>query len=444
MELEHFEALYPENTRFEEIKKILDVLKEGNSCQVVSVAGVGRSNLLGLLSYNRNVRLAHLGINQKNYHFVLLNFSEIRKRPLSDANKFIFLGILDSLRERGLKNEYLQVNKIFKESIEFNDELVIFSGLKKTIDYLAIERNLNVILLFDRFEEYVPMLSSEFFANLRVLRNRAKYHFSVVFSLNRPLEDLIEPTLFADFFEYVAGRIIYLPILDKIGLDFRISYLEKVSGKKTDKKTLDKILSLTKGHGRLTILCLESVFSLEKLPLDNQQFISFLFSKRPIRSALFAIWNSLNQSEQKFFIDKKLEPIFLENIFLANDGVVTIPFFEEFIKTEIIVSEKFKKNQNEQIILDENTNEIKKGELIISDQLTSFEFKLLMYFLLNKDKILEKEEIINAVGGEQKTTLGVTDQALDQLIFRLRKKIEENPNEPKYLLTIKGRGFKFS
>ena len=60
-----------------------------------------------------------------------------------------------------------------------------------------------------------------------------------------------------------------------------------------------------------------------------------------------------------------------------------------------------------------------------------------------KGRVVEKEEIINAVWKEAKTTLGVTDQALDQLIFRLRKKIENEPNKPENILTIKGRGFKF-
>jgi two-component system response regulator MtrA len=63
--------------------------------------------------------------------------------------------------------------------------------------------------------------------------------------------------------------------------------------------------------------------------------------------------------------------------------------------------------------------------------------------LENKDKVLEKEEIINAVWKEAKTTMGVTDQALDQLIFRLRKKTEQDPNSPTHILTVKGRGFKF-
>lgn len=443
MQLEHFESLYPDTTRFSEIEKILSFIKEGNSCQVVSAAGVGRSNLLGLLSYNRNIRIKHLGQNQKSFHFVLLNFSEIRKKPLAEASKFIFLEILDSLRERGMQKDYDHINKIFKQSIEFSDELVLFNGLKKTVDYFALEKNLTLILLFDRFEEYVPMLTSEFFANLRVLRNRAKYHFSVVFSLNRPLEDLIEPTLFADFFEYVAGRIIYLPILDKTGLDFRISHLEKAKNEKIDKKMVDTSLTLTAGHGRLTILILETILSLDKIPQDKNQLAQHLLTQRPIRSSLFAIWNSLNPSEQQYFIDSKMEPIFLEHIGLCYNGKTTIPIFEKFIK-HTIINNKQKAISNNSIVFEENSNEIKKGELVISNTLTASEFKLLKYLIVNAEKIINKEDIINTVWGEKTTTLGVTDQALDQLIFRLRKKIENNPNKPLHILTIKGRGFKFT
>src|SRR3989344_5246426 len=205
-ELAHFESLYPENSRFDEIEKILRFAKEGKSAQLIGLPGVGRSNLLGLLSYNRTVRLKHLGEDQKWFHFVLLNFSEIRKKPLFEATKFIFLSLVDSLRERKM-NEYQKLNEIFKESVSANDELVLFQGLKRAIDFLCIEKELTVVFLFDRFEEYIPMLEAEFFASLRILRNRAKYRFSVIFSLNRPLEDLIEPMLFADFYEFLAGNI---------------------------------------------------------------------------------------------------------------------------------------------------------------------------------------------------------------------------------------------
>ena len=438
MELEHFEALYPENTRQEELEKILTFIKEGNSCQVVSIPGVGRSNLLGLLAYNKKVRKKHLGVSQDKFHFVYINFSEISKKPLVEATKFIFLNLVDSLKERKMLKEYEVVNKIFKESLLIKDELVIFSGLKKTIDFLALEKNLTVVLLFDRFEDYIGVLDSEFFANLRVLRNRAKYKFSVVFSLNRPLEETLEPTLFSDFYESVAGKIIYLPIYDKTGVDFRISYLEKITGKKIDKKLLNEVFELTGGHSNLMRLCTENLLSTGQKFENKLVLRRFFLEQKPVRSALFGIWNFLTPSERSLLINNEYKDLpFLENVGLIKENLLTISLFSDYLKEK---SQNLK--TDEQISISE-TEEIVKGNLVISDKLTSLEFKLLKFMLENKNRVLEKEEIINAVWGEQKTTLGVTDQALDQLIFRLRKKIEENPNYPTYILTVKGRGFRF-
>jgi hypothetical protein len=446
MEPQHFESLYPEDTRFAEIEKILNFIKEGGSCQVVSVPGAGRSNLLNLLAYNRNIRIKHVGIEkQSQFHSVYLNFAEIRKRPLIDATKFIFLNLVDSLRDRKKDQEYLAANKIFKDSIEFKDELVLSQGLKKTIDYLALEKDLTIIFLFDRFDEYIPVVDSEFFANLRVLRNRAKYKFSVVFALSRPLEESLEATLISDFYETVAGKIIYLPLYDKPGVDFRLSYLEKITGKKIDKKLLEEVVELTGGHSNLIRLSAEALLASEQKFANKLILRKFLLEQKPVRSALFAIWNSLSPAEQSLIssnlkdqTSNTQEMTYLENVGLIKNGFLTISLLSDYVKERSALAK-----QNEGFSINE-ASEILKGETVLSDKLTSLEYRLLKFMLENKDRILEKEEIINAVWKEAKTTLGVTDQALDQLIFRLRKKIEENPNNPEHILTVKGRGFKFT
>ncbi len=435
---EHFEAQYPKETRNEEIEKILNYIKEGNSCQIVSLPGVGRSNLLGLLAYNKGVRLKHLGEDNQNFHFVYLNFSEIRKKPLAEATKFIFLGLIDSLRERKMTKDYEVVNKIFKESMQIKDDLVIFSGLKKAIDYLALERDLTIVFLFDRFEDYITVLDSDFFANLRILRNRAKYKFSVVFSLNRPLEDILEGTLFADFYDFVAGKIIYLPIFNQIGIDFRLNYLEKITGKKLNPGLKENIFELTGGHSNLMRLATESLLSSTQDFKNKLELRNYLIEQKPIRSALFAIWNFLTPSEQTMLTSGKIETNeFLENIGLVKNHLLTISLLADYVKDKASSPESTKIALNEK-------GEVIKGDIIISELLTALEFKLLKFLMDNKDAIVEKEQVINAVWGDQKTVLGVTDQAVDQLIFRLRKKIEENPNDPKFIQTIKGRGFKFT
>jgi DNA-binding winged helix-turn-helix (wHTH) protein len=437
MELEHFESLYPDTTRFAEVEKILTFIKEGSSCQVVSVPGAGRSNLLGFLAYNRNLRIKHLEREQTKYHFVYLNFSEIKKKPLIEAVKFIFLGLVDSLRDRQMDKDYEVTNQLFRDSLELKDELVLFQGLKKAIDYLALEKNLTIVFLFDRFEDYISVVDSEFFANLRVLRNRAKYQFSVVFSLNRPLEDTLEATLMSDFYEFIAGKIVYLPIYDQPGVDFRINYLEKITGKKLDKKLLGEILEVTGGHSNLMRLSGEALLATGQKFKDKLALRKFLLEQKPVRSALFGIWNSLTPSEQTILSGNgTLEEKYLENVGLIKDGFLTIPLLLDYLK------EKSAEQKQSNFSLNE-TGEILQGETVLSDKLTSLEYKLLRFLLENQDKILGKEQIINAVWQEGKTTLGVTDQALDQLIFRLRKKIELNPNLPTHIQTVKGRGFKF-
>ncbi|PKO13182.1 MAG: hypothetical protein CVU39_20610 [Chloroflexi bacterium HGW-Chloroflexi-10] len=81
----------------------------------------------------------------------------------------------------------------------------------------------------------------------------------------------------------------------------------------------------------------------------------------------------------------------------------------------------------------------------LQEQLTDKENKLLQYFQANPMVVLEKELLIQTVWSEDRIYQnGVRDDSLAQLIRRLRKKIERNPNQPQHIHTIPGRGYKFT
>lgn len=434
---ERFEAKYPADAWKNEIDKIIALVKSGNSSQILGMPGVGRSNLLGLLAYNRATRQLHLGQNEyKEFHFVLMNFSEMRKKEYVEVVKFFFVSIIDSLKERKMDEEAGKIQNLLKEALEIPDKQVILQNLKKTVDFLAIEKDLSLIFLIDKFEEYIPSLTSEFFTDLRALRNRAKYKFSVIFSLNRSIEETLESEIYIDFYEFLEGNDIYLPLREETTLKFRIKFLQENSEKKLLKENLDEILYLTAGHGKLTRLAIEACLSEEV----GNKLSDFLLSKNKIKIFLTEIWQSLNPEEQNFLISGGEVPSYLEKINLVSGRKIAIRLFEYFINLEI---ENLTASTSAKIEYDQALDQIKQGEKIISENLTSSEFKLLRFFVENPEKILGRDEAISAVWSDLSSTIGVSEQALDQLVFRLRKKIEENPNNPTHILTIKGRGFKF-
>jgi len=73
-------------------------------------------------------------------------------------------------------------------------------------------------------------------------------------------------------------------------------------------------------------------------------------------------------------------------------------------------------------------------------QLTPTEFEVLMYLMKNKGRVLSQDAILaNAWGPEY---LG--DQSLvKQFVYRLRNKLEPEPSEPYYIVTVRGSGYVF-
>lgn len=450
MEPKHFEALYPPTAREKELAMVIRFIKEGNSCQLIGLLGTGRSTTLGLLAYNKRVREHHLGKGEKRYHFVLINFTEVRKRPLHDATKLIFLTLVDSLKDRGLTSLYTTSSEILKESLSYHDELILFQGLKKTIDLLCLENELTVVFLFDKFEHYLPMLTDSFFTNLRLLRDRAKYHFSVIFCLTKPMDDLVEPLLLSDFKTFFIGHSVFLALEDAESLSFQLSYLQKVAGETLPATLIKRIHTLTGGHPRLTRLCAESALSANTDITEKKEedLVSFFLSEKSIFTTCEEIFNSLNPAEQTHVIKKLFKSVlddehskYLEHIGLFQKDTIAIPLFTAFIEKYHPASSL---ETTTQLTYEKETDDILKGTESISDTLTRSEFRMLRFFLQNINTTLNRDQIINAVWKNTASTEGVTDQALDQVIFRLRRKIEEDPNKPRHIITVKGRGFKFT
>ena len=68
------------------------------------------------------------------------------------------------------------------------------------------------------------------------------------------------------------------------------------------------------------------------------------------------------------------------------------------------------------------------------------EIELLRYLIKNVDKPVSRKAILEQVWGLHEDT---DTRAIDNFIVRLRKYVEDDPAHPKYLLTVRGVGYRF-
>jgi DNA-binding response OmpR family regulator len=87
--------------------------------------------------------------------------------------------------------------------------------------------------------------------------------------------------------------------------------------------------------------------------------------------------------------------------------------------------------------IDPKTFQVKRGKT--TEELTAKEVKLLQVFHAHAGEVLSRDKLLNEVWGYN--YYGTT-RTLDQVIVQLRKKLGDNGNEPKHLLTVHGVGYR--
>ncbi|MGX4598287.1 response regulator transcription factor [Faecalimicrobium sp. JNUCC 81] len=140
----------------------------------------------------------------------------------------------------------------------------------------------------------------------------------------------------------------------------------------------------------------------------------------------------------------------LVGLSLGADDYITKPFsLKELalrVKIQLRRSKKqfnIEENNNDTIKMgpfevNEQTLEVKKnGEFL---ELKPKELKMFIYMVKHKNQIISKEKFCDEVWDDD--FIGY-DNTIMVHIRRLREKVEENPSKPKYILNVKGLGYKF-
>lgn len=82
--------------------------------------------------------------------------------------------------------------------------------------------------------------------------------------------------------------------------------------------------------------------------------------------------------------------------------------------------------------------EVRREGLLL--QITPTEFRLLSAFIRHRGRVLKRDQLLDLAWGPE---VVVSDRVVDSQIVNLRKKIEPEPGNPRYLHNVRGVGYRF-
>ena len=130
---------------------------------------------------------------------------------------------------------------------------------------------------------------------------------------------------------------------------------------------------------------------------------------------------------------------------LGADDYITKPFStRELVARVKAVLRRFERPSTPSVITFENIV-IDAGamQLSVRGQLTTTtatEFRLLDYLARHPGRVFSRDHLLDSVWGDARF---VTPRSVDVYVRRIREKIEIDPEDPRYLKTVRGAGYRF-
>ena len=316
-----------------------------------------------------------------------------------------------------------------------------------------------LVLLFDEFDDPYRHVDPRVFLNLRAVQDRHSAQLAFVTASGRPLTALNADGRHGEFAELFSHRTWYLAPLTRPDTELQVRRFMTAYEAPFTTADIDFIYQWSGGHPRMVEgVCRVLHAALEAAdppPADAMERWHF---HRKCAGALMAddyLMRECSKIWEESTPEEKAEVTALGIADHEPDRAV----LDELLRRHVLhrvegrpqifcrLLAEYVQRQSSADAPESTTLwvDTASGAVLVNgapvETLTALEYKLMLLLFHNRDKIVDKYQIVTDVWGESYID-EVDDARIEKLVSRLRQKIEPDPTSPAFLTTVRGRGYR--
>jgi hypothetical protein len=441
-----------------DLARVLGCIKDARSCAVVGLSNVGKSRLLRTLR-DKQVQADYLGAQADEFIFVYIDCNLMLELSEQGFYEAVLRATRDVLARDGVEDSLLSEMKTrYQDVIESSHPFRVPLSFNEAIIALGEGIQRCIVFLFDEFDEPFAALDGRVFLNLRALKDRYGAGLCYVTATEQPLNKIRPETAVSEFSELFAGRTHWLAMLDPKDAANLVKVQAAVESATLEADQVDFVLKQGGGHPGLLQAATQVLLRVEvgaPQGLRQQGFIlvrDALDSDPIVHSECLKLWGQLSEEEGEALMrlvtlgaqqaakaqlqSLQRKGILKESARFKEGLAIFGQLFERFTHRQRLIREGAVKG----VLVDVDAGEAWVDGVRVPT-LTDLEYRLLLLLYGRLSKICDKYQIVEAVWGEAYIDK-VDDARIEKLVSRLRAKLERDASDPRYLITVRGRGYK--
>jgi len=454
---------FPEYYRAKEMQVIADWLLAGESGSVVGLPGCGRSNLLEFLCHRPDI-LSKSYLPKAADPIALIPV-DLNHLPANNSATLyrVLLRAFYWVRERFNANVKERIARLYLENRATLDPFLSQSALHEMLFTFQAQQT-QVVLVLNHFDQFCDEADARLLNTLRGLRDSFKETLCFVVGMTKTVMYLSKREVLGDMYELLDSNVCWVGAMGEKDARHVINQATRTASTAPIEHEIAHMLRLT---GRFPVLLKAIGHWWQKTDQPIEEWEAYLQQAHHFEYRIARLWKALS-SEEQFALagvcewqalvkkgkgtEKEFERLEKEHaqplMRLMDKGLCDKEGQSWLIHGQLLATyiKRVGPSGRGGIRLEGKTKNLYQG-LTRLDKISPQEDKLLRFLIKHPYDRHTYTVLINEVWSEDGANYGgVTNNSLQQLVSALRKKIEVDSANPRYIIVWRGKpesGYQF-